>query len=74
MKIESNTENIFEAFEIMRNFDFMQDPAKIKQYVVKRLEKNKITQIYRFEGNANPEIFAIFQKCQPTSATVERSF
>ena len=40
LKIESNTENIFEVFEIMRNFDFMQDPGKIKQYVVKRLEKN----------------------------------
>ena len=38
MKIESNTENIFEVFEIMRNLDFMQDPAKIKQYVVKRLK------------------------------------
>ena len=74
MKIESNTDNIFEVFEIMRNFNFMQDPAKIKQYVVKRLEKNEITKICRFEGNANPEIFALFQKYQPTSATVERSF
>ena len=48
--------------------------TKLKKYILKRLEKNEITKICRFEGNANPEICALLKKCQPTSATIEPSF
>lgn len=74
-KIEATNFTIAEAFEIMSSMKFGEDICEIKSYIENRIMKNDILEIMNFSRpEVSPMIYALLQKCQPTTASVERSF
>lgn len=74
-KFESPNFTILEATNELLNINLGRDPCKVHDYLKKRLEKNEILEIVNCSREAiSPSIYAFLQKCQATSATVERSF
>ena len=75
-KIESSKCSIREAHKFLTELDFKEDSAGIMAYLRKRMVKNAdlgaIMQLSR--PDVNPATYALLQQCQPTSASVERSF
>ncbi|CAK8674232.1 unnamed protein product [Clavelina lepadiformis] len=71
--MESCTYTIKEAHADLNALDFGKDPLELKNYIKKRLDKNDVKQIMELQ-DISPALYAKLQKCQPTSASVERSF
>ncbi|CAK8695130.1 unnamed protein product [Clavelina lepadiformis] len=75
LKMESCTYTIKEAHADLNALDFGKDPLELKNYIKKRLDKNDVKQIMELQRqDISPALYAKLQKCQPTSAFVERSF
>ena len=68
--------NIITAYQDFTSTDFAQDSWNIKQYVTKRLESNAdfITIATLSRDDISPGQYNFLQRCQATSASVERSF
>ena len=74
-KFENGELTIKNAYEVLKNLDFKDDVCKIKNYILKRLNKNDIIKIMnRLNENVNPVEYAQLENCQPTTIAVERSF
>ena len=75
-KMESSKYSIREARNDINKFDFKEDSASVMPYIAKRMNKNlDVSAIMEFSRSAvSPAVYAASQQCQPTSASVERSF
>lgn len=74
IKLESSELGIAEAVELL-NIDFKEDPCEIRKYISRRLESNDITPILKMQNVLiSPAEYSFLFKCQPTTASVERSF
>ena len=64
------------AYEDITKINLKEDCVKIGSYIRKRMEKiSDISNIVKLqEDGASPATYAQIQNCQPTSASVERSF
>ena len=66
---------ITEAYELLKNMQFDDDPCAIKNYIKKRLSNSDLKTIINCTNlTIDPTSYALLQKAQPTSAAVERSF
>ena len=64
-----------EAYGLLKNMQFDDDPCAIKNYIEKRLSNSDLETIINCTNlTIDPTSYALLQKAQPTSATVERSF
>ena len=73
--LEGNACTITEAYGLLKNMQFDDDPCAIKNYIKKRLSNsNSETIINCTNLKIDPTSYALLQKPQPTSAAVERSF
>ena len=69
--IERSACTITEAYRLLKNMQFDDDPCAIK----KRLSNSDLETIINCANLAtDPTSYALLQKTQPTSAAVERSF
>ena len=69
----SCTEIITEAYGLLKNMQFDDDPCAIKNYIKKRLSKSNLETILNCTNlTIDPTSSALLQKAQPTSAAVER--
>ena len=66
---------ITEAYGLLENMQFDDDPCTIKDHIKKRLSNFDLETIINCTNlTIDPTSYALLQKPQPTSATVERSF
>ena len=66
---------ITEAYGLLKNMQFDDDPCAIKNYNKKRLSNFDLETIINCTNlTIDPTNYALLQKAQPTSAAVERSF
>ena len=65
---------ITEAYGLLENMQFDDDPCAIKDYIKKRLSNSDLEIINCTNLTIDPTSYALLQKAQPTSAAVERSF
>ena len=66
---------ITEAYGLLKNMQFDDDPCAIKNYIKKRLSNSDLETIINCTNlTIDPTSYALLQKPQPTSAAVERSF
>ena len=66
---------IAEAYGLLKNMQFDDDPCAIKNYIKKRLSNSDLETIINCTNlTIDPTSYALLQKAQPTSAAVERSF
>ena len=66
---------ITEAYGLLKNMQFDDDPCAIKNYIKKRLSNSDLETIINGTNlTIDPTSYALLQKAQPTSAAVERSF
>ena len=66
---------IIEAYGLLKNMQFNDDPCTIKNYIKKRLSNSDLETIINcINLTIDPTSYALLQKTQPTSAAVERSF
>ena len=73
--LEVSACTITEAYRLLKNMQFDDDPCAIKNYIKKRLSKSDLeTTINCTNLTIDPASYALFQKAHPTSAAVERSF
>lgn len=73
--LESAKYSIKEAVQAIQELNFEEDSCGIKPYITKRMQKNDISKIMRMERpDISPAEYCLLQHCQPTSASVERSF
>ena len=64
-----------EAYGLVKNMQFNDDPCAIKNYIKKRLSNSDLETIINCTNlTIDPTSYALLQKAQPTSAAVERSF
>ena len=64
-----------EAYGLLKNMQFDDDPCAIKNYIKKRLSNSDLETIINcINLTIDPTSYALLQKPQPTSAAVERSF
>ena len=63
-----------EAYELLKNVHFLDDPCSIQANIKKRLFNSDLEAIINYHLPIAPTTFALFQKTHPTSAAVERSF
>ena len=64
-----------EAYELLKNMHFLDDPCSIQAYVKKRPFNSDLEAIMNCTNLAIvPTTNTLLQKAQPTSAAVERSF
>lgn len=74
-KIESSHFTREEAARKLAELDFGNDPCGISDYIGKRLENNDLLSIVNMTNDeVSPATYNLLQKCQPTTAAVERSF
>lgn len=74
-KIESQDFTIAQGFEMLSSMNFGKDPCQIQKYITRRLKSNEITSIIHMSRpEISPMLYALLKKCQPTTASVERSF
>ena len=72
---ENGNLTIKSAFETIKNIDFKDDACAVKKYMVKRLEKNGISEIMKRENKElAPLDYYFLENCLPTTIAVERSF
>ena len=75
LKMENSTYTIQKAYEDINSLGFGSDSLQLKKYIKKRLEKNDVKIIVELSRpDIPPALYAKFLQCQPTSASVERSF
>ena len=73
--LEGSACTITEAYGLLKNMQFDDDPCAIKNYFKKRLSNSDLETIINcINLTTDPTSYALFQKAQPTSAAVERSF
>jgi len=73
--MESAKCTIKEAVQAIQGLDFGEDTCNISRNIEKRLENNDILKIMSVErSDISPAVYSLLQHCQPTSASVERSF
>ena len=73
--MENSTYTIQKAFEDINSLDFGSDHLQLKKYIKKRLEKNDVKIIVELSRpDIPPALYVKLLQCQPTSASVERSF
>ena len=73
--LEGSASTITEAYGMLKNMQFDDDPCAIKNYIKNRLSNSDLeTIIDRTNLTIDPTSNAVLQKAQPTSAAVERSF
>ena len=76
-KMESSKYSICEAHSDINKLDFKEDSASVMPHIAKRMNKNSdVSAIMELSRSAvSLDIYiAALQQCQPTSASVERSF
>ena len=73
--LEGSACMITEAYGLLKNMQFDDDPCAIKNYIKKRLSNSDLETIINCTNlTIDPTSSALLQKAQPTSAPVERSF
>ena len=73
--LEGSACTITEAYELLKNMQFDDDPCAIKNYIKKRLSNSDLETIINCTNlTIDPTSYTLLQKAQPTSAAVERSF
>ena len=73
--LEGSACTITEAYGLLKNMKFDDDPCAIKNYIKKRLSSSDLETIINCTNlTIDPTSYALLQKAQPTSAAVERSF
>ena len=73
--LEVSACTITKAYGLLKNMQFDDDPCAIKDYINKRLTNSDLETIINCTNlTIDPTSYALLQKAQPTSATVERSF
>ena len=73
--LEGSVCTITEAYGLLKNMQFDDDPCAIKNYIKKRLFNSDLETIINCTNlTIDPTSYALLQKSQPTSASVERSF
>ena len=74
--MENSKYTIKAAYEDITKIYLKEDCVKIGSYIRKRMEKNSdISNIVKLQKDGvSPATYAQIQNCQPTSASVERSF
>ena len=73
--LEGSACTITEAYGLLKNMQFDDDPCAIKNYIKKRLSNSDLETIINYTNlTIDPTSYALLQKAQPTSAAVERSF
>ena len=75
LKMEISPYTIQKTYEDINSLGFGSDPLQLKKYIKKRLEKNDVKTIVELSRpDIPPALYAKLLQCQPTSASVERSF
>ena len=73
--LEGSICTITEAYGLLKNMQFDDDPCAIKNYIKKRLSSSDLEAIINCNNlTIDPTSYALLQKAQPISAAVERSF
>ena len=73
--LEGSACTITEAYGLLKNMQFDDDPCAIKNYIKKRLSNSDLKTIINCTNlTIDPTSYALLQKAQPNSAAVERSF
>ena len=73
--LEGSACTITEAYGLLKNMQFDDDPCAIKNYIKKRLSNSDLETIISCTNlTIDPASYSLLQKAQPTSAVVERSF
>ena len=73
--LEGSACTITEAYGLLKNMQFDDDPCAIKNYIKKQLTNSDLETIINCTNLAiEPTSYSLLQKTQPTSAAVERSF
>ena len=73
--LEGSACTITEAYRLVKNMQFDDDPCAIKNYIKKRLSNSDLETIINCTNlTIDPTSYALLQKTQLTSAVVERSF
>ena len=73
--LEGSACTITEAYGLLKNMQFDDDPCAIKNYIKKSLSNSDLETIINCTNlTIDPTSYALLQKAQPTSAAVERSF
>ena len=73
--LEGSACTITEAYGLLTNMQFDDDPCAIKNYIKKRLSNFDLKTIINcINLTIDPTSYVVLQKTQPTSAAVERSF
>ena len=71
--LEGSACTITEAYGLLKNMQFNDDPCAIKNYIKKRLSNSDLETIINCTNlTIDPTSYALLQKGQPTSAAVER--
>ena len=71
--LEASDCTMREAYELLKNMHFLDDPCSIQAYIEKRLFNTDLETILNCSNSAiAPTIYALLQNAQPTSAAVER--
>ena len=75
-EIEDDKHNMKSAYEKIQTLNFKQDPLKIKDYIIQRLEKSDFKNMVQFSitKKFTPEEYKFIIRCPPSSIAVERSF
>ena len=73
--LEGSACTITEAYGLLKNMQFNDDPCAIKYYIKKRLSNSDLETIINCTNlTIDPTSYTLLRKAQPTSAAVERSF
>ena len=73
--LEGKACTITEAYGLLKNMQFDDDPCAIKNYIKKRLSNSDLeTMINCTNLTIDPTSYALQRKAQQTSSAVERSF
>ena len=73
--LEGSACTITEAYGLLKNMQFDDDPCAIKNYIKKRLSNSDLETITNCTNlTIDPTSYALLQKAQPISAAVERLF
>ena len=73
--LEGSACTITKAYGLLKNMQFDDDPCAIKDYINNRLPNSDLETIINCTNlTIDPTSYALLQKAQPTSATVERWF
>ena len=73
--LEESACTITEAYRLLKNMQFDDDPCTIKTYIKKRLSNSDLETLINCTNlTIDPTSYTLLQKAQPTSAAVDRSF